>query len=160
MYTTLIFTNTRSGTERVVYNLAKRYKYGNEHIAAHHGSLSRDTRLGVEEMLKKGKLKCVVSSTSLELGIDIGSIDNVIQLGSPKSVARVVQRIGRSGHGFGNPAIGEVIVTNRDDLVECSVMLIPVFVSLGKVVDNPFCTASCIGEYQSGAVLLYYGIHR
>ncbi len=121
--TTLIFTNTRSGTERVVYNLAKRYKYGNEHIAAHHGSLSRDTRLGVEEMLKKGKLKCVVSSTSLELGIDIGSIDNVIQLGSPKSVARVVQRIGRSGHGFGNPAIGEVIVTNRDDLVECSVML-------------------------------------
>ena len=121
--TTLIFTNTRSGTERVVYNLAKRYKYGNEHIAAHHGSLSRETRLGVEEMLKKGKLKCVVSSTSLELGIDIGSIDNVIQLGSPKSVARVVQRIGRSGHGFGNPAIGEVIVTNRDDLVECSVML-------------------------------------
>ncbi len=121
--TTLIFTNTRSGTERVVYNLAKRYGYGNEHIAAHHGSLSRETRLGVEEMLKKGKLKCVVSSTSLELGIDIGSIDNVIQLGSPKSVARVVQRIGRSGHGFGNPAIGEVIVTNRDDLVECSVML-------------------------------------
>ncbi len=121
--TTLIFTNTRSGTERVVYNLAKRYKYGNENIAAHHGSLSRETRLGVEEMLKKGKLKCVVSSTSLELGIDIGFIDNVIQIGSPKSVARIVQRIGRSGHGFGNPAIGEVIVTNRDDLVECSVML-------------------------------------
>ncbi|MDE1851402.1 MAG: ATP-dependent helicase [Candidatus Micrarchaeota archaeon] len=121
--TTLIFTNTRSGTERVVYNLMKSYKYNEESIAAHHGSLSRDMRLGVEEMLKKGELKCVVSSTSLELGIDIGYIDNVIQLGSPKSVARAVQRFGRSGHGFMDIARGETIVTNRDDLVECSVML-------------------------------------
>lgn len=121
--TTLIFTNTRSGTERVSYNLEKRFKYGEDKIAAHHGSLSRETRLGVEEMLKKGKLKCVVSSTSLELGIDIGTIDNVIQIGSPKSVARAVQRFGRSGHSFNDIAVGEVIVTNRDDLVECSVML-------------------------------------
>ncbi len=121
--TTLVFTNTRSGTERVVYNLVKRFKYSDEHIAAHHGSLSREIRLGVEDLLKKGKLKCAVSSTSLELGIDIGSIDNVIQIGSPKSVARAVQRIGRSGHSFRDVARGEVIVTNRDDLVECSVML-------------------------------------
>ncbi|MEM0200823.1 MAG: ATP-dependent helicase, partial [Candidatus Micrarchaeaceae archaeon] len=121
--TTLIFTNTRSGTERVSYNLEKRFKYGEDKIAAHHGSLSRETRLGVEEQLKKGKLKCVVSSTSLELGIDIGTIDNVIQIGSPKSVARAVQRFGRSGHSFNDVAAGEVIVTNRDDLVECSVML-------------------------------------
>ncbi|MDE1861027.1 MAG: ATP-dependent helicase [Candidatus Micrarchaeota archaeon] len=121
--TTLVFTNTRSGTERVVYNLMKRYKYAEEHIAAHHGSLSRDARLGVEDMLKKGQLKCAVSSTSLELGIDIGTIDNVVQIGSPKSVARCVQRIGRSGHSFMDIATGEVIVTNRDDLVECSVML-------------------------------------
>jgi ATP-dependent Lhr-like helicase len=121
--TTLVFTNTRSGTERVVYNLMKRFKYGEEHIAAHHGSLSREMRLGVEDLLKKGKLKCAVSSTSLELGIDIGSIDNVVQIGSPKSVARAVQRIGRSGHSFNDVATGEVIVTNRDDLVECSVML-------------------------------------
>ena len=82
--TTLIFTNTRSGTERVVYNLMKRFKYGEDQIAAHHGSLSRETRLGVEDMLKKGKLKVAVSSTSLELGIDIGTIDNVVQIGSPK----------------------------------------------------------------------------
>ncbi len=121
--TTLIFTNTRSGTERVVYNLMKRFNYGEEHIAAHHGSLSRETRLGVEELLKKGKLKVAVSSTSLELGIDIGTIDNVVQIGSPKSVARAVQRFGRSGHNFNDIARGEAIVTNRDDLVECAVML-------------------------------------
>ncbi len=120
--TTLVFTNTRSGTERVVYNLTKRFKYG-EDIAAHHGSLSREVRLGVEDLLKKGQLRCAVSSTSLELGIDIGTIDNVMQIGSPKSVARAVQRIGRSGHGFNDVARGEVIVTNRDDLIECSVML-------------------------------------
>ncbi|MCL5427591.1 MAG: ATP-dependent helicase [Candidatus Marsarchaeota archaeon] len=121
--TTLVFTNTRSGTERVVYNLVKRFKYGEESIAAHHGSLSREVRLGVEELLKKGKLRVAVSSTSLELGIDIGSIDNVIQIGSPKSVARAIQRFGRSGHSFKDTAKGEIIVTNRDDLVECSVML-------------------------------------
>lgn len=121
--TTLVFTNTRSGTERVVYNLSKRFKYNEDSIAAHHGSLSREMRLGVEDLLKKGKLKAAVSSTSLELGIDIGTIDNVVQIGSPKSVARAVQRIGRSGHSFNDVARGEVVVTNRDDLVECSVML-------------------------------------
>ncbi|MEM3791118.1 MAG: ATP-dependent helicase [Candidatus Micrarchaeaceae archaeon] len=121
--TVLIFTNTRSGTERVVFNLMKKKHYKEEEIAAHHGSLSRELRLGVEDMLKKGKLKCVVSSTSLELGVDIGSIDEVIQLGSPKSVTRALQRIGRSGHRFNDVAKGLVIVLNRDDLVECSVML-------------------------------------
>ncbi|MGC8710405.1 MAG: ATP-dependent helicase [Candidatus Micrarchaeia archaeon] len=121
--TTLIFTNTRSGTERVVYNLMKKFKYSEDEIAAHHGSLSREMRLGVEDMLKKGKLKCAVSSTSLELGIDIGYIDNVVQLGSPKSITRAIQRIGRSGHKFNDVARGEIVVVNRDDLVECSVML-------------------------------------
>jgi ATP-dependent Lhr-like helicase len=120
---TLIFTNTRSGTERVVFNLKKRFKYADEDVAAHHGSLSRESRLEVEEMLKKGRLKCAVSSTSLELGVDIGAIENVIQLGSPKSVTRAVQRIGRSGHSFRSTAKGEIIVLNRDDLVECAIML-------------------------------------
>ncbi len=119
---TLIFTNTRSGTERVVFNLKKKFGY-NEDIAAHHGSLSRESRLEVEELLKAGSLKCAVSSTSLELGIDIGSIDDVIQLGSPKSVTRAVQRIGRAGHKYKSVAKGEIIVLNRDDLVECSIML-------------------------------------
>ncbi len=120
--TTLIFTNTRSGTERVVFNLKKKFGYDKD-IAAHHGSLSRDSRLEVEELLKMGSLKCAVSSTSLELGVDIGTIDNVIQLGSPKSVTRAVQRIGRAGHKYKSVAKGEIIVLNRDDLVECSIML-------------------------------------
>jgi ATP-dependent helicase Lhr and Lhr-like helicase len=120
--TTLIFTNTRSGTERVVFNLKKRFGYG-EDIAAHHGSLSRESRFEVEELLKKGSLKCVVSSTSLELGVDIGTIDNVIQLGSPKSVTRAIQRIGRAGHSYKAVAKGEIIVLNRDDLVECTILL-------------------------------------
>ncbi len=119
---TLIFTNTRSGTERVVFNLKKRYGYG-EDIAAHHSSLSRESRLDVEELLKKGSLKCAVSSTSLELGVDVGAIENVIQLGSPKSVTRALQRIGRAGHSYKATAKGETIALNRDDLVECTVML-------------------------------------
>jgi ATP-dependent Lhr-like helicase len=120
---TLIFTNTRSGTERVVFNLKSRFKYSDEDVAAHHGSLSRESRLEVEEMLKKGSLKCAVSSTSLELGVDIGAIENVVQLGSPKSVTRAIQRIGRSGHSFRSVAKGEIMVLNRDDLVECTIML-------------------------------------
>ncbi len=120
--TTLIFTNTRSNTERVIFNLKKRFNYDLD-IAAHHGSLSRESRLSVEEMLKKGDLKCVVSSTSLELGVDIGTINNVVQLGSPKSVTRLIQRIGRSGHSFKDTARGEIIVLDRDDLVECAIMI-------------------------------------
>ncbi len=121
--TTLIFTNTRSGTERLVFNLKRRFGYKDEEISAHHGSLSREERFSVEEDLKKGSLKCVVSSTSLELGIDIGSIDNVIQINSPKSITRALQRIGRSGHSFKDTAKGQLIINNRDDLVECTVML-------------------------------------
>ncbi len=125
--TTLIFTNTRSGTERVVYHLKERWKkkyaeLAEELIGAHHGSLSREVRLEVEEKLKQGKLKAVVCSTSLELGIDIGYVDLVVQLGSPKSVTRAVQRIGRSGHRFGDVAKGRIIALDRDDLVETSVM--------------------------------------
>jgi len=121
--TTLIFTNTRSGTERVVFNLKKRFGYTDDDIAAHHGSLSREVRLEVEERLKRGELKAIVCSTSLELGIDIGYISTVVQLGSPKSITRAIQRIGRSGHRFGDVSVGRIIVMNRDDLVECSVML-------------------------------------
>jgi len=123
--TTLVFTNTRSGTERVVYHLKQKWKdkYTDATIGAHHGSLSREIRLEVEERLKRGELKVVVCSTSLELGIDIGYIDLVVQLGSPKSVTRAVQRIGRSGHKFRDVAKGRIIVLDRDDLVECAVML-------------------------------------
>ncbi len=117
--TTLVFTNTRSATERVVHHL--KTKFGDkyiENIAAHHSSLSREHRLDVEEKLKKGELKVVVSSTSLELGIDIGSIDVVVLLGSPKSVSRTLQRIGRSGHKLHETSQGVIVVLDRDDLVE------------------------------------------
>ena len=117
--TTLVFTNTRSGAESVVYKLKER---GLDSIEVHHSSLSKETRLDVEERLKHGEIKCVVSSTSLELGIDIGSVDLVCQIGSPKSVAKGLQRIGRSGHSMGKIAKGRLLVFDPDDLVECAVM--------------------------------------
>jgi ATP-dependent Lhr-like helicase len=122
--TTLIFTNTRSATERIVHHLKTKFpqKYI-ENIDAHHGSLSRRHRFNVEEKLRNGKLKCVVSSTSLELGIDIGYIDLVLLIGSPKSVARALQRCGRAGHKLHDKIKGRFIVLDRDDLLECSVML-------------------------------------
>ncbi|MFH1752077.1 MAG: ATP-dependent helicase [archaeon] len=121
--TTLVFTNTRSGTERVVHFLKDKFPGKYEGIiGAHHSSLSRDIRLQVEENLKQGKLKVVVCSTSLELGIDIGFIDLVVLIGSPKSVARAVQRIGRSGHKLHDEIKGRVIVLDRDDLIECCVL--------------------------------------
>ncbi|MCK4718457.1 MAG: ATP-dependent helicase, partial [Thermoplasmata archaeon] len=117
--TTIVFTNTRAGTESVSYRLQER---GIERIAAHHGSLSKETRLEVEEELKLGLLRGVVSSTSLELGIDIGSIDLVCQIGSPKSIAKGLQRIGRAGHSVGAVPTGRFIVFESDDLVECAVL--------------------------------------
>ena len=123
--TTLIFTNTRSATERVVDKLKDRFPkfYTSNNIGAHHGSLSKDHRFDVEQRLREGKIKTVVSSTSLELGIDIGYIDLVLLLGSPKSVARALQRCGRSGHQLHSTTKGRIIVLDRDDLVECSVLL-------------------------------------
>lgn len=119
--TALIFTNTRSATERVVFHLKK--KLGEDFpIKAHHSSLSKEVRLEVEEDLKNGKLRCVVSSTSLELGIDIGYIDLVILLGSPKSINRALQRIGRSGHRLHDVSVGRIVVVDQDDLVECTVL--------------------------------------
>ena len=119
---TIIFTNTRSATERVVNNLTGRYDEYDDIIGAHHSSMSREERLKVEEQLKKGELKIGVTSTSLELGVDIGAVDLVVQLGSPKGVARGIQRIGRSGHKIGKKAKGKMLVSDRDDAMECSVL--------------------------------------
>ena len=123
--TTLIFTNTRSGTESVVFNLKNRYpdSYHDQNIMAHHSSLSRELRLEAENKLKEGELKVVVSSTSLELGIDIGYIDLVVLVSSPKSVSRALQRIGRSGHQLHEKSKGRMMVVDRDDLVECALIL-------------------------------------
>ena len=122
--TTLVFTNTRSATERVVHHLKERFpKKYTENIGAHHGSLSKEHRLDMETRMREGKLKAIVCSTSLELGIDIGYIDLVILLGSPKSVARCTQRFGRAGHRLHDTIKGRIIVLDRDDLVECSILL-------------------------------------
>ncbi len=124
--TTLIFTNTRSATERVVYKLRKIMEKERivdiDEIEAHHSSLSRDLRLEIEEKLKRGELRVIVSSTSLELGIDIGYIDLVVLLSSPKSVSRLLQRVGRAGHHIRQVSKGRLIVVDRDDLVECTVL--------------------------------------
>ncbi|MDP3699109.1 MAG: ATP-dependent helicase [Nanoarchaeota archaeon] len=123
--TTLIFTNTRSATERVVHTLKDMFpeQFNHENIAAHHSSLSKEVRFSTEQALRDGSLKVVVSSTSLELGIDIGYVDLVICLGSPKSVARFLQRAGRAGHQLHSTVKARIIVMDRDDLVECAVLL-------------------------------------
>ena len=140
--TTLIFPNTRAGTERVVHFLKQKYpKDYLENIGAHHGSLSKAHRLNIEEKLRKGELKCVVCSTSLELGIDIGFIDLVICLGSPKSVARFLQRIGRSGHSLHETVKGKIIAFDRDDLVECSTLL---KLALEKKIDRVHIPENCL----------------
>ena len=118
--TTLIFTNTRAGTESIAVQLKER---GIEKLAAHHGSLSKEMRLDVEEKLKGGEMDVVVSSTSLELGIDIGYVDLVVQIGSPKSIAKGLQRIGRAGHALRAISKGRLVVFDPDDLVECAVLV-------------------------------------
>jgi ATP-dependent Lhr-like helicase len=122
---TLIFTNTRNGAERVLYNLRTRYPqfYNEDNSGCHHGSMGREGRLETEDRLKEGSLKVVCSSTSLELGIDMPHIDLVLQIGSPKSVAALLQRIGRAGHSLDQVVKGRIIVLDRDELVECAVML-------------------------------------
>ncbi len=122
--TTLIFTNTRAATERIIHYLDLHFpgKY-HEGIGAHHSSMSKEQRFIIEDRLRKGELKVVVSSTSLELGIDIGSIDLVVLLRSPKSVSRALQRIGRAGHQLHAQPKGRFLVLDRDDLVECGVLM-------------------------------------
>ncbi|EMA36810.1 ATP-dependent helicase [Halobiforma nitratireducens] len=121
---TLVFTNTRSGAERVLHNLRERFDdYDEANSACHHGSLSKEVRQGVEQRLKEGSLDVVTSSTSLELGIDMPHVDLVVQVGSPKSVAALLQRIGRAGHRVGQTVTGRVIALDRDELLECAVML-------------------------------------
>jgi ATP-dependent Lhr-like helicase len=121
---TLVFTNTRSGAERVLHNLRERFDgYDESNSGCHHGSLSKDERERVEGMLKDGDVEVVTTSTSLELGIDMPYIDLVVQVGSPKSVAALLQRVGRAGHQLGETVTGRVVALDRDELVECAVML-------------------------------------
>jgi ATP-dependent Lhr-like helicase len=119
--TTLIFVNTRRLAERVAHDLSGRL--GEEAVTAHHGSLSKETRLEAERRLKSGELKALVATSSLELGIDIGHVDLVCQLSSPRSISAFLQRVGRSGHTVGGKPKGRLFPLSRDDLVECAAML-------------------------------------
>ena len=118
--TTLIFVNTRRLTERLAFHLAERL--GEELIGAHHGSLSREIRLETEERLRNGALKAVVATASLELGIDIGHVDLVCQIGSTRQISLALQRIGRSGHWKGAIPKGVIFATTRDELLECAAL--------------------------------------
>ncbi|UWG48463.1 Lhr-like helicase [Halanaeroarchaeum sp. HSR-CO] len=120
---TLVFTNTRSGAERVLHRLREMGPFDETNSGAHHGSLSKEKRQRVERQLKDGTLDVVTTSTSLELGIDMPHVDLVVQIGSPKSVASLLQRVGRAGHRVGETVTGRVIALDRDELVECAVML-------------------------------------
>ncbi len=118
---TLVFVNTRRLAERVAHHLGERL--GEEHVASHHGSLSRQLRLAAEERLKTGQIKAMVATASLELGIDIGYVDVVCQIGSPRGIATCLQRVGRAGHWVGAVPKGRLFCTTRDELVECAAVI-------------------------------------
>ncbi len=119
--TTLVFVNTRRMAERIAHNLGQRL--GEEHVAAHHGSLSKDRRLQLEGRLKAGEMRAIVATASLELGIDVGTVDLVCQIGSPRAITTFLQRIGRSGHALGRTSRGRLFATTRDELLECAALV-------------------------------------
>jgi ATP-dependent helicase Lhr and Lhr-like helicase len=119
--TTLVFVNTRRLAERVAHHLGERLGAGA--VLPHHGSLSRALRLEAEQRLKNGELKAVVATASLELGIDIGSVDLVCQIGTPRAIAVALQRIGRAGHWVGALPKGRIFATTRDELIECAALV-------------------------------------
>jgi ATP-dependent helicase Lhr and Lhr-like helicase len=118
---TLIFVNTRRLAERVAHNLGERL--GNDAVAAHHGSLSRKLRLAAEKKLKGGEIRALVATASLELGIDIGAVDLVCQIGSPRAISVALQRVGRAGHWRGAIPKGRIFATTRDELLECAALV-------------------------------------
>jgi ATP-dependent Lhr-like helicase len=119
--TTLVFVNTRRMAERVARHLTERL--GKDVVAAHHGSLAKEHRFDAEQRLKRGELRVLIATASLELGIDIGDVDLVCQMGSPRAIAPFLQRVGRSGHHVGGMPKGRLFPTSRDDLIECAALL-------------------------------------
>src|SRR5260370_39775854 len=118
---TLVFVNTRRMAERVAHQLGERI--GEENVAAHHGSLSRKLRLAAEKKLKDGHVRVLGATASLELGIDVGTVDLVVQINSPRAIAVTLQRVGRSGHWRGAVPKGRLFATTRDDLLECAALV-------------------------------------
>ena len=122
--TTLVFVNTRKMAERLARQLADRL--GEDAVAAHHGSLSKERRLDAEQRLKSGALRVVVATASLELGIDVGHVDLACQIGSPRRIATFLQRVGRAGHSIHGTPKGRIFPETRDDLVECVALFLAV----------------------------------
>ncbi len=142
--TTLVFVNTRREAERIAHMLAERL--GEGEVAAHHGSLSKDRRLRVESLLRAGELRALAATASLELGIDIGPVDLVCQIGSPRSMNVFLQRVGRSGHSVGAVPKGRIFPTTRDQLVECAALLAGVHAGRLDAVAPPVAPADILAQ--------------
>ncbi len=152
--TTLIFTNTRSGAERVTYHLKKLGFIDADELGVHHSSLSRELRFTIEDKLKKGEVRGIVTSTSLELGIDIGYIDAVVQVGSPKSINRGLQRIGRSGHSMDRVSKGYFVALDLDDLIEDGVLIKEAYKGHLDTVSIPRNPLDVLAQHLVGMALV------
>ena len=133
--TTLVFVNTRRLAERLAHQLGERL--GDDVVAAHHGSLSKDRRYRIERRLRAGDLKALVATASLELGIDIGPVELVCQIGSPRSIATFLQRVGRSNHSRAGTPKGRLYPMTRDELVECTALLVAVHAGRLDAIEPP-----------------------
>ncbi|MFH1569483.1 MAG: ATP-dependent helicase, partial [Gemmatimonadota bacterium] len=150
--TTLVFTNSRYKTERTAMRLNELAEAGDLRVGAHHGSMARAVRLDMEERLKRGQLDGLVATSSLELGIDVGAVDLVCQLESPRSVSRGLQRIGRAGHLLGATSKGRLLVVDRDDLVEAAALVRAI---LDGDIDSTRIPSGCLdvlAQHVVGAV--------
>ena len=141
---TLIFVNTRRLAERVAHNLAR--PLGEDAVASHHGSLSRQRRLAVEGKLKAGEIRALVATASLELGIDIGTVDLVCQIGSPRVIGTGLQRIGRAGHWRGAIPKGRLFATTRDELLECAALVHSIRLGLLDRIIIPECPLDVLAQ--------------
>jgi ATP-dependent helicase Lhr and Lhr-like helicase len=147
---TLIFVNTRRLAERVTHQLSE--LLGEDHVGSHHGSLSTEKRLRTEQLLKSGGLKAVVATASLELGLDVGFIDLVIQIGSPRSIATLLQRVGRSGHSLGKTPKGRLFALTRDELMECMSLVRAIKAGRLDVIPIPECPIDVLAQQIVGEV--------
>ncbi len=148
--TTLIFVNTRKMSERLARYLSMRL--GVEHVMAHHGSMAREKRHLAEQRLRNGELKVLVATASLELGIDIGEVDLVCQIASPRSINAFLQRVGRSGHAVGGTSKGRLFPLSRDDLVECTALLLAVRAGQLDVLHVPDGTLDVLAQQIAAEV--------
>jgi ATP-dependent Lhr-like helicase len=148
--TTLVFVNTRKLTERLARQLSMRL--GAEHVMAHHGSMAREQRHLAEQRLRNGELKVLVATASLELGIDIGDVDLVCQIASPRSINAFLQRVGRSGHTVGGVSKGRLFPVSRDDLVECTALLLAVRAGQLDVLHVPDGTLDVLAQQIAAEV--------